>query len=47
MASSEKLIEAVRCEPVLYDTKHVDYMKTKLKDEIWQRIAEDIKYTNG
>ncbi|KAG7171193.1 putative Alcohol dehydrogenase transcription factor Myb/SANT-like-containing protein 20 [Homarus americanus] len=44
MASSEELIEAVRSERVLYDTRHCDYMKSKLKDGIWERIAEALQY---
>ena len=38
----EKLIEAVREHKELYDTKHANYMKIKLKPRIWQDIATDI-----
>ncbi|XP_074039950.1 uncharacterized protein [Leptinotarsa decemlineata] len=40
--SEEKIIEAVRKNPELYDTKHANYMKTKLKTRIWQDIATDL-----
>ncbi|XP_050315845.1 uncharacterized protein LOC126750316 [Anthonomus grandis grandis] len=38
----EKLIEAVRNRQVLYDTSHVDYMRTKLKTEKWEEIAKEV-----
>ncbi|KAJ8941980.1 hypothetical protein NQ314_010204 [Rhamnusium bicolor] len=38
----EKLIEAVRCRKVLYDTSDVNYMKTKLKQQLWEEIAKGI-----
>ena len=43
----EKLIEAVREHSALYDTNHHDYMRTKLKDELWGRIALELKYADG
>ncbi|CAH1967246.1 unnamed protein product [Acanthoscelides obtectus] len=43
----EKLIELVRENPVLYDTSHEDYMRTKLKNELWETIARDLNYTSG
>jgi len=45
--SEEKLIEAVRKNPELYDTKHANYMKTKLKTRIWQDIAKDLNLKEG
>lgn len=42
----EKLIELVRTYQVLYDTSHEDYMRTKLKDGIWKKIAEEMN-TDG
>lgn len=43
----ELIIEAVRPHVVLYDTSHPDYMKTKLKQEIWNTIANDVNAKNG
>lgn len=43
----ETLIEAVRHYKVLFDTSHVDYMKIKLKNEIWEKIASELKLKNG
>lgn len=43
----EKLIEAVRNEKCLYDVKHPDYVKVKLKDSIWKRIAEELGLKDG
>ena len=43
----EKIIEAVRPHLVLYDTNHSDYMKAKLKQNIWSEIAEDLSLSNG
>lgn len=43
----ETLIEAVRHYSVLFDTSHADYMKGKLKNEIWEKIASDLKLSNG
>ncbi|XP_046986011.1 uncharacterized protein LOC124556017 [Schistocerca americana] len=40
--AEEKFIEAVREHRELYDTKHVDYMKVKLKNRIWSDIAKDL-----
>lgn len=38
----EKLIEIVRSFPVLYDTSHEDYMRSKLKDDLWDKIAKEL-----
>lgn len=43
----EELIEAVRKFPVLYDTNDPSYMKSKLKDDIWNTIAKQVKLKNG
>lgn len=43
----EKLIKAVRPHKILYDTSHADYMKTKLKNNLWGKIAEDLELKNG
>ncbi|XP_066996109.2 uncharacterized protein [Anabrus simplex] len=43
----EKIIEAVRSYPILYDVNHVDYVKTKLKLYIWSEIAKDVNVNNG
>lgn len=38
----EKLIEMVRGFPMLYDTNHEDYMKEKLKDDLWEKITKEL-----
>jgi len=43
----ETLIEAVRHYKALFDTSHTDYMKGKLKNEIWEKIASELKLSNG
>jgi hypothetical protein len=43
----EKIIESVRSQPVLYDVNHADYVKTKLKQDIWSEIAKDVNVNNG
>jgi len=43
----EKLIEAVRPHKILYDTSHADYMKSKLKNDLWDKIADDLELKNG
>jgi len=43
----EKLIEAVRPHKILYDTSHSDYMKTKLKNDLWDKIADELELKNG
>ncbi|KAL1489355.1 hypothetical protein ABEB36_014268 [Hypothenemus hampei] len=42
----EKLIEVVRNNPILYDTSHQDYIRTKLKEDLWEKIAKELNYTN-
>jgi hypothetical protein len=43
----EKIIEAVRAQPVLYDTSHADYFRGKLKQRIWNGIAKDLNVSDG
>lgn len=43
----ETLIEAVRHCKVLFDTSHADCMKNKLKNETWEKIASELKLSNG
>jgi len=43
----EKLIEAVCPHKILYDTSHAGYMKTKLKNDLWDKIADDLELKNG
>jgi hypothetical protein len=43
----EEIIEAVRPQLVLYDTNHSDYIKSKLKEDIWSSIAKDLNWSNG
>lgn len=45
--AEEKLIETVKTFPELYDTKHSNYMKAKLKSRIWSDIAQGLKFKNG
>lgn len=45
--AEEKLIEAVREHKELYDTKDENYMKTKLKNRIWEDIANDLNLKDG
>lgn len=42
----EKLIEAVRPHKILYDTSHADYVKTKLKNDLWDKIADGLELKN-
>ncbi|KAH0999744.1 hypothetical protein HUJ04_008126 [Dendroctonus ponderosae] len=41
--AEERLIEIVRGHQELYDTKHTNYMKAKLKTRIWCDIAKELK----
>lgn len=43
----EKLIELVRKYTVLYDTNDPEYLKSKLKTEIWNNIARNINLKHG
>jgi hypothetical protein len=45
--AEEKLIEAVRKHRELYDTKHANYMKAKLKSRIWCDIAKELNLKDG
>lgn len=47
MMAEEKLIEAVREHRELYDTKHANYMKAKLKNRIWCEIAKELNFKDG
>lgn len=46
MVDDERLIEIVRENPLLYDLSHPEYMRTKLKDQIWEKIGAEFK-SNG
>lgn len=39
----EKLIDAVREHPSLYDKRDKRYKKTDLNDTIWKKIAQDLQ----
>lgn len=39
----EKLISIVQGYPVLYNTSDPDYMRAKLKDEIWGKIGTELQ----
>lgn len=43
----EKLIETVRLHKLLYDTRHIDYTKAKLKNILWDKISDDLELKNG
>lgn len=43
----EELIEAVRKKSVLYYIKDPEYIKSKLKDEIWNKIAMNFNLIHG
>ena len=43
----EEIIEAGRPHVVLYDNSHSDYMKSKLKQDIWSAIAKDLNLSKG
>ncbi|XP_045460977.1 uncharacterized protein LOC123671274 [Harmonia axyridis] len=47
MGMEEKLIEAVRGYPCLYDTTNPYYIRTKYKQEIWGNIANKLNLENG
>lgn len=46
-AKMEHLIQLVQDHPVLYDTSNEDYMRGKLKDDIWDKIAKELNFTSG
>ena len=39
--SYERLIEAIRYLPYLYDTGDENYKNKKLKDDAWQQLSEE------
>lgn len=41
------LIKIVKSNPMLYDKYHEDYMKIRLKDELWEKIAKELNYADG
>lgn len=43
----EKLIAIVRERRELYDPRHEDYAKVKLKNRIWKEIAKELHYKDG
>ena len=43
----ERLINMISQHPALYDKNEDSYMDTKLKDNIWTRIARDLGYEDG
>jgi hypothetical protein len=43
----DQIVEAVRPHSVLYDTSHSDYMKSKLKLDIWSAGGKDFNLRNG
>ncbi|XP_039299430.1 uncharacterized protein LOC120355172 [Nilaparvata lugens] len=47
MSTEEKVIEAVRKYPELFDTNNPNYMKSKLKTRIWMDIAKDLNLKDG
>lgn len=47
MLVEEQLIEDVRRYQVLYDTKHPNYTKSKLKTKIWLDIAKELNIKDG
>ena len=44
---TEILIQTVQNYPVLYDTSHADYKNTRIKNRIWDNIAEIIGDSDG
>ncbi|XP_022184773.2 uncharacterized protein LOC111044028 [Nilaparvata lugens] len=43
----DKLIELVKEHKELYDTNDPNYMKMKLKNQLWKSIAEQLNFQNG
>lgn len=43
--NNERLIEAVRKYPALYDMSDEKYMDTNYKSSLWVKISEEIKQT--
>ncbi|XP_028167819.1 transcription factor Adf-1-like [Ostrinia nubilalis] len=44
---TEELIEIVRHYPILYDTSHDEYKDGRLKNKIWESIAESLQEHDG
>lgn len=44
---AEKLIELVREQRAIYDTKHEDYRDTNVRANIWQSIAKEMGQYGG
>jgi hypothetical protein len=47
LGSSQRKWSCLSNNPVLHDTNHEDYMRAKLKDDIWRKIDQELKYANG
>ncbi|XP_030752276.1 uncharacterized protein LOC115879532 [Sitophilus oryzae] len=47
MCNTEKIIENVREQPILYDLSHSEYKNTKKKDKIWDEIAMSVGEMTG
>ncbi|CAG9771539.1 unnamed protein product [Ceutorhynchus assimilis] len=43
----EQLIELVSRHTILYDTNDPNYLKSKLKDELWNDIGKEVKLKSG
>ncbi|KAF6199415.1 hypothetical protein GE061_007441 [Apolygus lucorum] len=43
----EMLIQTVQDHPALYNPSHPDYGKKKTTDSLWEKIAEELNYSNG
>lgn len=43
----DNLIHIVKSYRLLYDTNHVDYMRTKLKYTIWEKVAKKTSMKSG
>lgn len=39
---SEKIIEAVKYYPILYDLSHPDYKNIRKKNEIWDEMGKSL-----
>lgn len=45
--NTDELIDLVRKHAVLYDVSHPDYVKMRLKADIWTRIAKKLNMKDG
>lgn len=43
----EQIIELVRRHSILYDTNDPNYLKAKLKDELWKDIGKELSLKSG